>query len=292
MSSEDHRINLVRPHRLRGALALALTTGLLLTGCTGGDPGTPNGTTTSASADGPRNLSQTDAERLGVLRFRNFDAGVRSIDVRIPASGTSPALRVVGWIDFVAHTGYASVSEGPDDLAVVTGYVAWTGDAIALQPAQVGTEPGEAPALPIEHNGWSAAPLDPEQSILTSTLSLLLSLGSDRPENSSLLLQSDAAWLRTETVDGTAVDVFAGPSGALPGETAADADEQFSDRLQYWLDSTGLALRVDLPAGETPTTVLLGDPADSAGNPEDLKELGELLERPDSDSTSQSGTTL
>lgn len=292
MTRENQCINPVRRHRLRGALALALTAGLLLTGCTGGDPSAPNGSTSSANADGPRNLSQTDAERLGVLRFRNFDAGVRSIDVHIPASGTSPALRVVGWIDFVAHAGYASVSEGPADLAVVTGYVAWTGDAIALQPAQVGAEPGEAPALPINHDGWSAAPLDPEQSSLTSTLSLLLSLGSDRPENSSLLLQSDAAWLRTETVDGTAVDVFAGPSGALPGETAAGADEQFSDRLQYWLDTTGLALRVDLPAGETPIIVSLGDPVDSAGSPKDLQELGEFLERPDSETTSEPETTL
>ena len=80
-------------------------------------------------------------------------------------------------------------------------------------------------------------------------LLLLLELGSDRPDNAQLLLQSDAQWLRADTDDGVPVDVFAGPSApVVSGETAAGPNP---GRLRYWVDGTGRLLRfeVDLPTG-------------------------------------------
>lgn len=209
------------------------------------------------TAAGPRPLTQAEAERLGVVRFRNYDAGVRSIDVTVPATSDGPAVRLTGWADLATHSGYALAAEGPATVATVTGMVAWAADGVArlgVHGAPTGAAPGDAPPLPVPGEDWQVAPVTDDGTGLVEAVRVLQQLGSDRPENASLLMQSDAAWLRADTVGGTPVDVVVGPSPTGSGGTASSLPVE--QRVRYWLDATGVALRIDLPSG---TTMLLGE---------------------------------
>lgn len=239
---------------------MALIAGALLalSGCADGD------------TEGPRPLTQAEAERLAVVRFRNFDAGVRSLDVTIPATADTSAVRLSGWSDFAAHTGYTVAAEGPADIAAVTGMVAWAAvdtAVIGIHGAEVGSAPGDFPPLPPPSEGWTVAPVTEDGSGLLEAVRVLQQLGSDRPENASLLMQSDASWLRSDEVNGAAVDVFVGPSPA--GTTGTATTLPVTERIVYWVDDTGTALRVDLPSG---TVIRLSD-----GTGVTLNELSDSL---------------
>jgi len=235
---------------VRAATVALLLAALGLLGACAGGEGT-----------GPRPLTQEEAERLGVVRFRNYDLGVRTLDATVPATPDAPAVRLTGWADLATHSGVAVAAEGPASVAVVTGMVAWAADDVArlgVHGAPAGAAPGDLPPLPVPADGWAVGPVTSDGSGLVEVVRLLQQLGADRPENASLLQQSDAAWLRSDDVDGTPVDVVVGPSplgaGGAPTSLPVEA------RLRYWLDATGTALRVDLPSG---AVVRLG--AGSAG---------------------------
>ena len=138
--------------------------------------------------------------------------------------------------------GYAAVNNEDGSL----GLVWWSESTIATRE-----QPVDDATLPIPVDGWASGPLDPANSSFTNILSVIGALGSDRPENPLLLRQSDAAWLRSDTIGDLAVDVFAGPSSATgdgqPGATAEPGDPQTAPR--YWLDDTGLMHRVELRLG-------------------------------------------
>jgi len=278
--------------RRRRAAALVLTgvTFLGVAGCSGDeDP-------TATASSQPRALTQTEAERLAVVRFRNFDAGVRSIDLVIPKTGDTDRLHVVGWYDFAEHHGYASVTQGDKGIGVVTGDMAWSPEKIAIVSAPISAPGDAAPVGEIATDGWTTTTFDAGTSILTSALAVIASLGSDRPENASLLQQSDAAHLRTDTVGSASVDVFAGPSGDAASSSGATDEEAdgttasspaaadgssatttvpLEQRIAYWVDATGVALRVDLPLSTTTAVLLLGD-ADPAALP-DLSAIDTVL---------------
>lgn len=210
------------------------------------------GACSDGTAAGPRPLTQAEAERLGVVRFRNYDAGVRSIDVAVPASSDGPAVRLTGWADLATHSGYALAAEGPASIATVTGMVAWAADGVTrlgVHGAPTDAAPGDAPPLPVPGEDWQVAPVTDDGRGVVEAVRVLQQLGADRPENASLLMQSDAAWLRSDTVAGTSVDVFVGPSPTTSGGAASSLPVE--QRMQYWLDATGLALRIDLPSGTT-----------------------------------------
>lgn len=268
----------MRGARLLSAVvaAIAATTVLApLAACARQDPAA------SETTPAARRITEEESQRLGVLRFRNYDAGVRAVDVRLPATPDNEELSLVGWVDFVEHRGYVTVTEGPPGLEAVTGELVWDGASLAIAPPPDGGAPHTAPALPPTSEGWSAGPLDPATSQMTTILVLLLSLGSDRPENSSLLLQSDSAWLRASTLAGTPVDVFAGPSEATsdsPSPTSTVAPD-FASHVQYWLDETGTAHRVVVPLGpDALATIDLG-PVDGATGV-DLSAVGQVLTAP------------
>lgn len=188
----------------------------------------------------PHQLTDAESERLAVARFRNFDAGVRTVEVQLPESSAG-TITITGWFDWANDAGYAAVHNEDGSL----GLVWWSESTIATREVPV-----DGPTLPIPDDGWASGPLDPANSTLTSILSVIGALGSDRPENPLLLRQSDAAWLRSDTIGDTAVDVFAGPSGPTadqPGEPAQPGDPETAPR--YWLDDTGLMHRVELRLG-------------------------------------------
>jgi len=209
--------------RLLGA-GLAL---LILAGCA---PTVP-------AEEAPKALTSAQSERLAVTRFRNFDAGVRTIDATFPS--TSGDLRVTGFFDFASGIGYAAVTV--DDVA--SGLVWWTHETIAIHSGAVENLP-----LPAPEDGWESGPLDPSSTTLANSVALIASLGADRPENPQLLAQSDAAWLRADTVGKVDVDVFAGPSA----DSVATASSDLSTRALYWVDATGILLRFESPLTPPP----------------------------------------
>lgn len=207
----------------RGAVALvAAAVALALTACS---PATP-----AATPPAPQPLTEEQAERLAVVRFRNFDAGLRAIDIRIPSTEVGE-LRVTGWFDYAAGVGYAAASSDAGSL----GLVWWNTSTIATREMPVEDAP-----LPLPADGWLAGELDPAASDLATVLTIVGSLAADRPENPQLLRQSDAAWLRADELAGIDVDVFAGPSGS-DEPTGAGLDE----RTRYWVDAGGLLHRFE-----------------------------------------------
>ena len=205
-----------------------LTAALLTVGLAACAPGTPDAAPTATG------LSSEQAERLAVSRFRNFDAGVRSVTVEIPGT-TSGTLEVTGWFDYAAVAGYASVTVDGDPA----GLIWWSHDTIATRSGEVDA------ALPAPVDEWQSGPLDASSTPLANALALVAALGADRPENPQLLAQSDALFLRDDEVDGGKVEVFAGPSS---DEAGADSTP-LENRSHYWVDATGLLLRFDAPNG-------------------------------------------
>jgi hypothetical protein len=207
-----------------------LASGLVLLALVGCAP-------TAPIAESPKALTSEQSERLAVTRFRNFDAGVRTVDATFPAA--SGDVELTGLFDFATGVGYASVTV--DDVA--SGLVWWTHETIAVRSAAVDGLP-----LPLPEDGWESGALDPSSTTLANSVALIASLGSDRPENPQLLAQSDAAWLRADSVGEALVDVFAGPSA----DSVATASSDLSARAVYWVDATGILLRFESPLTPAP----------------------------------------
>ena len=107
------------------------------------------------------------------------------------------------------------------------------------------------PVLPIldpADQAWVSHPLDAASSRLDALLITLGGLGSDRPDNPVLLQQAGAMWLRTDTVDGTPVTVFAAPPSDKPldGTTKVTAD---TSPLRLWVDAVALLRRAEVRLG-------------------------------------------
>ena len=242
---------MIRGLRATSAVLAVLALGsLTLAGCAAG----------TAEPESPRvtGLTTEQAERLAVTRFRNFDAGVREITVTVSGLDTGD-VEVAGWYDYATHTGYGSATSAGEDA----GLIWWSADTIATREGATGD--GTAP-LPLPSDGWQSGALDPTSTSLANALALATNLGSDRPENPQLLAQSDAAFLEKDTIDGTEVEVFLGPSADGTAESSSAAD--LSSRARYWVGDTGTLLRFESPLGDGSTgataTIELGDSSDIA----------------------------
>jgi hypothetical protein len=189
----------------------------------------------SSARQSERPLTSSEAERLAVTRFRNFDAGVRHIRLSVPAQGEE--LTVEGAYDFGTSTGYAAVTGADDDSL---GVVWWNVDTIATRESPVESLPVPRPA-----DGWTVGTLDPTASTFAVALTAVTALGADRPDNPQLVLQSDARWVGAETIDDDEVDEFVGPSS--DDVTASSAP--LADRARYWVDAEGELERFTLPLG-------------------------------------------
>ncbi|WP_374947513.1 hypothetical protein [Agreia sp.] len=224
------------------AAAAAVALAIAVAGCSA-QP-TPN-------ASGARPLTTEEAQRLAIARFTNYDEGVRSITAEVPGD---PNVELAGWVDFAEHRGYAAAAT--DGAAVGSaGLFGFTGDTIAVRE---GAEDGAV--LPIPADGWVTDSLDATASSLQNLFVIALSLGSDRPDNPQLLQQSDALWLRSDEIDGTPVDVIAGPTSDTPATAAASEDDA---TVRYWLDTDGRMLRLEVaqPSSDSWTVLDLGDHA-------------------------------
>jgi hypothetical protein len=253
--------------RLRRVRRLLLTamSGVLLAGlvsaCSAG-----SASRSSSASLGPRPLTAAEAQRLAVIRFKNYDAGVRGFSLVLPS--TQATFRFDGFVDFATSRAYAQIhstsTTGPS-----LGLVLWDKTKVENRPAAVTTLPFPPPT-----DGWSVAPLSPTTSVLHTALALILDLGSDRPENPTLLQQSTARWLRKDKVGPYSVDVIAGPaaqaagspSAAAPSTSSSVATPNTSARgvIHYWIDSTGILYRVDTLLETNSPTVFDFGPGGSA----------------------------
>jgi hypothetical protein len=230
-----------------------------------------------ATSSLPAALNAGNAQLLAVSRFRNFDAGTRSIGVTIPASSTEAETTVSGWLDFTTSLGYGGVTQKESGSL---GLIAWNTASVAVregavphgEPAQGETQEvrDQGAPLPPATDGWRSAALSPSTSRLMAALAVTLTLGTDRPENPLLLQQSDAAFLGSESIDGTPVQLFAGPSPATAQGTAtadnADTADGLDRRVRYWLTADGTMLRVQVKLGNDAdwTVIDFGDAGDVA----------------------------
>lgn len=216
-----------------GLLILLLVT--LLTACGSGQAPAPAG---------PRPLTTQEAERLAVIRFKAFDAGTRSINGVLTDGRTQIGLS--GWVNYTDHVGYALGSPntpgGTDSAPESPFLVQWSPEQVARQ-----LFPGSTPPMPVPTTGWEVGALSAGNSYLSAGLLILISLSSDRPENPQLLAQSTATWIRQDTVDETTVDVMTGPAAANGTSGAA---------LRYWVDGTGVLLRLEIQFPGAPWSVI------------------------------------
>jgi hypothetical protein len=183
-----------------------------------------------ATDPSPRALTEAEAERLAVVRFRNFeDRGVKFSAI-IPH--TTGQLSVIGYVNYRKEVGYALVRPmAATDQGLWL--VQWNAGQRVLWGGKYdgATPPLELPDFEPESQSFA-----PSGSSLDAFLAIMLALGGDRPDNPQLLLQSDAQWLRSDAIGEVAVDVIKGPTEQSQGDS----------RTTYWLDERGQMLRLEL----------------------------------------------
>lgn len=190
-------------------------------------------------------VNTEESQTLAVSRFNNFDIGTRSFSTAITVGSEEIALN--GWIDFVGHAGYAAASgEGFDPQALL-----WEYDAAALTPAEIGSEglPSAEASAFAPSVEWDIRGLDPSASSLDALLMIMISLGSDRPENPLLLQQAGALWLGTDEIKAAGksipVSVFAAPLQEV-ALTPDDPQPTPEDALvKLWVDGDGVMWRTE-----------------------------------------------
>ena len=199
-------------------------------------------------------LTENQAELLAVVRFTNYDDRQVAFHCRIPsAAGT---LELAGRVDFARSVGYATLrTEGVSGYGSA-GVLQWTRTSLAfLEGATQATDPPPS-------GEWQLRALQVPGGELDTALALVLGLGNDRPDNAQLLRQSDARWLRTDTVDGRPVDVFEGPHAAGRTATAAPhlrywvGDDARLHRVEAWIGAAQDSATFDFTPGAAPFTVL------------------------------------
>ncbi len=230
---------------------MAVGIALVAAGCGGSDEepdGSAPAPTTTEAAD-VRPLTTDEAQRLAMMRFSNYTAGVRSVQFELRDSGQT--YRVDGWVDFAAALGYAHVWEGLDGEPPTL--VAWTKIGISSHDPVDGAD--RPPLPPPNTNGdataWTSSELAPDASRLHAALATILLAGHDRPDNPVLLQQTDARWSHSDTVDGTPVDVLFGPTSDEPYDaaTSSTAGDGSDATVRYWIDGESLLRRMELRLG-------------------------------------------
>ncbi|MGW8484555.1 hypothetical protein ACWGJP_15605 [Microbacterium sp. NPDC055903] len=208
-----------------GAALFAICVLLSLAGCA--SPGPMTQATPSAGIEHPQRLTSGQAEELAAMRFRAHAAGIRGFDARLLSEEGD--LRVIGWVDFAADTGYASVVAA-DSTAFL---VVWDAAQVAFLD---GGEAGAPQPSPPEGD-WQVSTFDPGASGLTRLLAALLLLSEDRPENPQLIAQNGARYLGEEQVGDVPTSHYSG----VAADAAAGDEPDLG--TQYWLDGEGDLVR-------------------------------------------------
>ncbi len=231
------------PRAAAAAVALALALGLGACGSDGVDEAGSGGSASPTASARP--LTTDEAQGLATMRFQNYAAGVRTVRFEVADGGHTYA--VDGWVDFAAHLGYAGVRETSSGEA---GLLAWTPQTVSTFDGATAPEGGKPPLPPpgLDDAAWTTSELVPDRSRLHALLAVLVGLGNDRPDNPVLLQQSDARWLRQDSVDGVPVQVLAGPTSDDVSAQDPDADGSAAT-VRYWVDESWRILRLEARLG-------------------------------------------
>ncbi|WP_285664738.1 hypothetical protein [Actinorhabdospora filicis] len=189
--------------------------------------------------DGPRAVTSEEADRLALTRFRNYEAGGRAVTITVPNTGGE--LTVTASVDFRAKSGYGTV-QGNGRNTSSDGLIQWTLTTVRFHPEIDSAGPPPA-------SGWSSRPLQTSGSALDTALSIVLGLGSDRPENALLLAQNGATWISRDELSGHRTDVMTGPNAHGTNDT--------SGTVRYWIADDGTMFRVQVAVASEPKPVLI-----------------------------------
>ena len=223
---------------------LALVAALALSAC-GGEPPDPD-------ADA-RPVTTEEAQLLAVARFNNFDAGTRPVRSSVTEQGTALALQ--GWFDYASHVGYAAVTGEFDPQSLL-----WTASAAGIADATPDAEGNPPLPIPVTLTSGESRGLDPTSSRLDAPR-------GDRfarqrpPRQPPLLQQTGALWLREDTIDSTAVTVFAAPPSDTPPDASSPPITADTSSLRLWVDAAGLMRRAEVRLGSDWTTIEMPDAA-------------------------------
>lgn len=211
-----------------------------------------------AEPDEPQELTTEQAERLAAVRFSNYRAGTGVFSTMFPA-GTGE-IELHGIVDWRNHLGSAVYRDAADEPPAGTeaglpapqagGLVQWSLSHVARHE---GGDVDGLPPAPPEDGQWQLRNLDPSAETLDTMLSLLLNLGSDRPENPQLIAQSSARFVGTDSIDGVPVSIFTGPGEA--GASTDDGGAEAESRTRFWIDDEGTMRRFEARLGGSPTFV-------------------------------------
>ncbi len=232
----------LRHHRRLLAIALAVLAFYAVAACGAGQPSAPVPT--------PRPVTAEEAQLLAIARFRNYDAGSRSVTARVPLR--QQQVRLEGRVDYSSETGYATAT----GAGFAPQLLRWSPETVAIRPAPA--QQAAAPSPPMPTTGWQTRAMDPSRSDLDTVLLVISRLGSDRPENPLLLQQGGALWLGEQDVDGQHLVIFASPPTDKPQASPGSTDPEASG-LRLWLDSTGLIRRAQVRTSSGWVDVDFGD---------------------------------
>src|SRR6185312_4355615 len=144
------------------------------------------------------------------------------------------------------HLGYAAVT----GTSFASQALVWNSTTVGRHDATPNADGNPPlPMLPASDQAWLSHPLDASTSRLDALLITLGSLGRDRPDNPVLVAQSGAMWLRTDTVDGTPVTVFAAPPSDKPVSESTTTVTADTSPLRLWVNDVGLMLRAEIRLG-------------------------------------------
>ena len=140
------------------------------------------------------------------------------------------------------------------------------------------------PTLPVAaaDAGWQVRGIDPATSPLDTLLASFTVLGSDRPDNPLLLVQSGALWLEETTLDVDGEQVSAQVFAAPPSDAVLGPDDEQptpeSATVRFTLDERSLMLRAELLIGLQWVTIDFSDaPSDSPAHNADLADVAAVL---------------
>lgn len=238
-STEYRPVPIPNRHRGRwwaaGGVALTVLAGSVGAGAfaSGDDPQVMPASTTV------RTINDDEALRLALMRFANHGAGGSHFRAEVPWGRGS--LFVDGDVDHRRNIGFGQIS-GPRSALTMQ----WDKARLARWSSEAGTV-RTPESLPLGKPGLRR--LD-RPTPVDSVLALVVSLGTDRPEDAVRLRRAGARWLGTERLGGVVVDVLSGP-GFRDGSGAVRP-------VRYLVGKDGRLLAVDIVIdGRAPTRIHL-----------------------------------
>ena len=238
-STEYRPVPIPNRHRRRwwaaGGVALAVTAGSVGTGAFA------DGDKASAApvANSVRAVTEDEALRLALTRFANHGAGGSHFRAEVPWGRGS--LFVDGDVDHRRNIGFGQIS-GPGSALTMQ----WDKARLARWRSEAGTV-RTPESLPFGKPGLRR--LD-RPTPVDSVLALVVSLGTNRPEDVARLRRGGARWLGTERLGGVVVDVLSGP-GFRDGSGTVRP-------VRYLVGKDGRLLAVDIVLdGRPPTRIHL-----------------------------------